>query len=88
METSANGGTSFTILGKLYGGASGNLNSAPPGGQFTPTGGQWRPKAYFYCHLEQTSSELRAISANENDIWVDNIWIQTLTLPIASSMDW
>ncbi|MBS1550473.1 MAG: hypothetical protein JST15_00205 [Bacteroidetes bacterium] len=85
VETSANGGTSFTILGKLYGGINGNLNSAPPGGQFTPAGGQWRPKIYL-LPTGTNKVKLRGRSAFGNDIWVDNVCIQTLTAAAASSM--
>ncbi|MBL8006686.1 MAG: hypothetical protein JNJ56_04095 [Ignavibacteria bacterium] len=85
IESSANGGTSFTTLGRLYGGLNGNMNTALPGGQFTPTGGQWRPKI-FLLPSGTNKVRFRARSAFGNDIWVDNLCVQTLSAPAATTM--
>lgn len=77
VETSSNSGTSFTILAKLSGGANGNMNTAPAGGQFTPNGSQWRPRI-FLLPVGANKVRLRARSGFGNDIWVDNVCVQTL----------
>lgn len=74
IETSATSGTSYTVLTRLYGGLNGNLNTAPAGGQFTPSGGQWNPKAYL-LPVGTNKIKLRAVSAFGNDIWLDNICV-------------
>lgn len=85
IERSANGGTTWINVSRLWGGAAGNMNTAPPGGQFTPTGGQWRPRIYS-LPAGTNKVRLRAVSAFGNDIWVDNICVQVLTAPVASSI--
>ncbi len=76
IETSANSGTSYTVLTRLYGGANGNMNTVPPGGQLTPTGGQWQPRIYS-LPVGTNKIKLRAISGFGNDIWLDNICLVT-----------
>lgn len=85
VETSSNSGTSYTILGKLYGGLNGNMNTAPGGGQFIPTGSQWRPRI-FLLPIGTNKVKLRARSGFGNDIWVDNVCVQTLAAPVASTI--
>ncbi len=81
IETSSNSGTSYTILQRLWGGlgaAAGPLNTVfVGGGQFTPTGGQWRPRIYS-IPAGTNKIKLRARSGFGNDIWIDNICVQTL----------
>ncbi|MEZ4689808.1 MAG: hypothetical protein R3A12_06350 [Ignavibacteria bacterium] len=50
LETSTNGGTTYTTLVRLYGNASGGtLNTAPSQtGAFTPTSAQWARKITLY----------------------------------------
>ena len=82
IETSSNSGTSYTILQRLWGGlgaAAGPLNTVfVGGGQFTPTGGQWRPRIYS-IPAGTNKIKLRAVSGFGNDIWLDNICVQTLS---------
>lgn len=89
VETSSNSGTSYTILAKLWGGLgsqAGPLNTVfTGGGEFTPTGGQWRPKIYL-LPVGTNKVKLRGRSGFGNDIWVDNICVQTLTAPVANSI--
>ena len=85
VESSINGGTTYTNRARLYGGINGNLNSAPPGGELTPTGGQWRPKIYL-LPVGTNKIRLRGVSAFGNDIWVDNVCVQTLSAPVANSI--
>lgn len=89
IETSSNAGASYTILAKLWGGlgsAAGPLNTVfVGGGQFTPTGGQWRSKIYK-LPVGTNKVKLRARSGFGNDIWVDNICVQNLATPVASSI--
>ena len=81
VETSSNSGTSYTILQRLWGGlgaAAGPLNTVfVGGGQFTPTASQWGSKIYL-LPVGTNKVRLRAVSGFGNDIWLDNICIQTL----------
>lgn len=89
IETSSNSGTSYTILQKLWGGlgaAAGPLNTVfVGGGEFTPTGGQWRPRIYS-IPVGTNKIKFRARSGFGNDIWVDNICVQTLSAPVNSTI--
>ena len=51
IETSTNGGSSYSVLVRLYGSASASgqyaLNTAPaPGSAFTPNASQWASKSW------------------------------------------
>jgi hypothetical protein len=89
IETSNNFGASYTILQRLWGGlggAAGPLNTVfTGGGQFTPTGGQWRPRIYA-IPAGTNKIKLRGRSGFGNDIWLDNICVQTLSAPVANSI--
>ncbi len=84
IETSTNGGTTFTALQKLWGGLNSNagpLNTVfTGGGQFTPTGGQWRSKFYL-LPVNTNKVRLRANSGFGNDIWLDNVCVKVLAAP-------
>lgn len=85
VESSINGGTTWTNRARLYGGASGNLNTAPAGGQFVPTGGQWAPKIYL-LPVGTNKIRLRGVSAFGNDIWIDNVCVQVLSTPLTNTI--
>lgn len=89
VESSVNGGTSYTNRARLWGGLgaqAGPLNTVfVGGGQFTPTGGQWRPKIYL-LPSGTNKVRLRAVSGFGNDIWIDNVCVQTLAAPVANSI--
>jgi hypothetical protein len=89
IETSSNSGTSYTVLQRLWGGlgaAAGPLNTVFVGGaQFTPTASQWGARIYA-IPAGTNKVKLRARSGFGNDIWLDNICIQTLTVPIANTV--
>ncbi len=89
IESSVNGGSTWSVRARLWGGLgaqAGPLNTVFTGGsEFTPTGGQWRPKAY-HLPIFTNKVRLRAVSGFGNDIWVDNVCVQALTPPVANSM--
>ncbi|HMR40942.1 MAG TPA: sialidase family protein [Ignavibacteria bacterium] len=89
IETSSNQGASYTIREKLWGGLgaqAGPLNTVfTGGGQLTPTGGQWRSRIYP-IPSGTNKIKLRARSGFGNDIWLDNICVQTLPTPINNSI--
>lgn len=84
IQTSTNGGTSYTTLTNLWGGLgaqAGPLNTVfVGGGQFTPTGGQWRPKI-FLLPVGTNKIKLRAVSGFGNNIWIDNVCVKVLPAP-------
>ncbi|MDQ3020007.1 MAG: glycoside hydrolase [Bacteroidota bacterium] len=88
IETSANGGVTYGVLAKLWGGlgaAAGPLNTVfVGGGQFTPANSQWAPKI-FLLPVGTNKVKLRGRSGSGNDIWLDNICVQTLPAPSATS---
>ncbi|HMR40151.1 MAG TPA: sialidase family protein [Ignavibacteria bacterium] len=81
IETSNNSGASYTIREKLWGGLgaqAGPLNTVfSGGGQFVPTGGQWSPRIYA-IPAGTNKIKIRGRSGFGNDIWVDNLNVQTL----------
>ena len=89
IETSNNSGASYTIRHKLWGGLgaqSGPLNTVfVGGGQLTPTGGQWSPRIYP-IPAGTNKVKIRARSGFGNDIWVDNLCVQTLPDPVANTV--
>lgn len=85
VERSVNGGTSYGIISTLVGGLNGNMNTAPAGGQFTPTGGQWRPRIYLLT-TGTNKIRLRAKSGFGNDIWIDNVCVQTLPTAVNNTV--
>lgn len=80
IETSSNSGTTYHVLQRLWGGLGANagpLNTVfVGGGQLTPTGGQWGSRLYS-IPTGTNKIKLRAVSGFGNDIWLDNICVQT-----------
>lgn len=77
IETSADGGTTWTELILLDGGNSGPLATAPgQSSSFLPTAAQWATKAYG---LPVGTNKVRftAISAYGNNLYIDNIRLGT-----------
>lgn len=89
IETSSNSGASYTTLIRLWGGlgaAAGPLNTVfTGGGQLTPTASQWRPKIYL-LPVGTNKVKLRGVSGFGNDIWLDNICVQTLPTAVSNSI--
>ena len=89
IETSSNQGASYTIRHKLWGGLgaqAGPLNSIfVGGGQLTPTGGQWSPRIYA-IPAGTNKIKIRGRSGFGNDIWVDNLCVQTLPDAVNSTV--
>jgi hypothetical protein len=72
IETSVDGGATYSILVTLYGGVSGQLVTAPPTtNYFIPTPSQWATKRYA---LPEGTNRVRfkAISAYGNNLYLDN----------------
>ncbi|MBM4157507.1 MAG: Omp28-related outer membrane protein [Ignavibacteria bacterium] len=74
---STNGGTNWTILISLNGGASGPLVTAPATGvPFVPTNTQWATKKYS-LPIGTNKVKFTAISALGNNLFLDNIKLGT-----------
>lgn len=83
VETSTDGGTTFTTLQTLNGGVSGPLVTAPPTtAVFVPTAGQWATKKYG-LPLGTNKVSFKCISAFGNNLYLDNIAIGT---PVAEDV--
>ena len=81
---STNGGTTFTQLVLLHGGASGALVTAPPQTAiFSPTCTQWK---YQRLVLPAGTNKLKfnGISAFGNDLYIDSIYVKNVILPPAT----
>ena len=74
IETSTNGGTSYSALVRLYGNAAGGtLNTAPTSTViFVPTSSQWASKSYS-LPTGTNKIKFRASSGFGNNLYVDNI---------------
>jgi hypothetical protein len=82
LETSVDGGSTYTALDRLGGGVSGPLVTAPPQtAVFAPTAGQWATKRYA-LPLGTNKIRFTAISAYGNNLFIDNIAIGTGTPPV------
>lgn len=84
IETSTNGGTSYTTLIRFYGrnNASGNnaLNTAPASGsEFTPNANQWASKK-LSLPVGTNKIKFRARSGYGNNLYLDNIQVNTFIL--------
>ncbi len=86
IETSTNGGTSYTTLQKLHGktsdviGASNSIvTTAVSSTQFTPTSGQWLTRKWS-LPVGTNKIKFRARSGFGNDLYMDNISVTTNTL--------
>lgn len=78
IETSTNGGTTWSILVTYEGGNSNPLSTAPgQSGAFVPTAAQWGTKM---LNLPAGTNRIRfkATSAFGNNLWLDNITLNDL----------
>ena len=72
IETSTNGGTTYTALVTLNGGVSGPLVTAPPTtAVFVPSSSQWATKRYA-LPLGTNRVRFKAVSAYGNYLYLDN----------------
>lgn len=88
VESSANSGSSYTVLATLigFGNGTGELTTAPPTiSSFTPTSSQWASKIYA-LPVGTNKIRLRAKSGWGNNLYLDNICVQTLAAPVANSI--
>jgi hypothetical protein len=88
LEISSNFGASYSVLKTLLGkyDGSGELNSAPPAiSAFSPINSQWRSKIYL-LPVGTNKIRLKAQSGYGNNLYLDNICIQTLSLPLANTI--
>lgn len=77
IETSTDGGTTWTTLVTLNGGTSGQLVTAPAQtAAFTPTATQWQTLK-FALAVGVNKIRFKAVSAYGNNLYVDNIRIGT-----------
>ena len=76
IETSSNGGSSFSTLVRLYGntGATGiyALNTVTSGGNFVPTSGQWLKKRWG-LPVGTNKIKFRAVSGFGDNLYLDSI---------------
>jgi len=88
VESSVNGGVSYTTLAVLLGKfpSGGELNTAPATtNAFVPTSSQWAPKIYS-LPVGTNRVRLRAESGFGNNLYIDNICVQALPNPVANSL--
>ena len=88
VESSTNGGVTFTKLAGLAGvyPSGGELNTAPSTfSAFTPTASQWRPKIYS-LPVGTNKVRLRARSGFGNNLYIDNVCIKQLPASTPSSV--
>lgn len=88
VESSTNFGASFTILATLLGKSdgSGELNTAPAtSSSFTPVASQWRPKIYS-LPTGTNKIRLKAKSGYGNNLYIDNVCIQSLPAQTTSTV--
>jgi hypothetical protein len=88
IETSSDFGLTYSSLVVLLGKYDGNgeLNTAPPNlNPFTPDGSEWKPKI-FSLPVGTNKIRLTAKSGYGNNLYLDNICVQTLASPVAGSI--
>ena len=88
IESSTNGGNTFTNVARLWGDESGTapLNTVPRISNFSPASGdQWRP-TIFSLPAGTTKIRFKAVSGFGNNLYLDNICLQSLASPVASSI--
>ncbi len=79
VYTSTNGGTTWTLLISLSGGASGPLaTSSPTEHLFVPTSSQWATKTYS-LPTGTNKIKFEGVTAYGNNLYLDNIKIGTRT---------
>ena len=72
IETSSNGGNTYTTLVTLNGGVSGPLVTAPPTtSMFVPTASQWATKHYA-LPVGTNKIRFKAVAAYGNNLYLDN----------------
>ncbi len=87
VECSMDGGLTYTSVASYYGSLSGGtLNTAPAtNSSFEPTPSQWASKMCGILPLTN-KVQIRAVSGNGNNIFIDNVKFQILNLPVAGSL--
>jgi hypothetical protein len=88
IETSVNGGTTYTNLARMWGNENGGapLNTVPRINDFLPSsGGDWRPNV-FAIPTGTNKIRFKAVSGFGNNLYLDNICLQTLATPVSSSI--
>ena len=87
VEYSFDAGLTFNLAGALYGSYfGGSLNTAPPtSSSFIPTSSQWASKMFPVPSLTNMI-RLTGVSGNGNNIYVDNINLQVLNLPVGGNI--
>ena len=88
VEVSNNSGNSYTALATLTGryDGTGELNTAPPQGvSYTPGNSEWRPKIYL-LPVGTNKIRLKAKSGYGNNLYLDNICVQSLPTAIESNI--
>ena len=88
IEVSSNGGTTYSNLSRMWGDntGNGNLNTVGIINNFLPSaGGQWRPNI-FALPAGTNRIRLKAVSGFGNNLYLDNICLQNLATPVASSI--
>ncbi|HRB01247.1 MAG TPA: sialidase family protein [Ignavibacteria bacterium] len=88
VESSTNFGSSYTVLATLTGNGdgTGELTTAPPTtSAFTPTSSQWASKIYA-LPVGTNKIRLRAKSGFGNNLYVDNICVQSLPTAVINSV--
>ncbi|MBK6876839.1 MAG: hypothetical protein IPG99_10420 [Ignavibacteria bacterium] len=88
VETSLDFGATWTTLQTLIGNfaGTGELNSAPPTTiAFTPVASQWRPKIYL-LPTGTNKVRMKAKSGFGNNLYLDNICVQSLATPTQSNI--
>lgn len=88
IERSFDGGVSYFLVKRMIGriNQGGDLNTTPDSPtNFSPANNQWRPKIFI---LPSGTKKIRfkARSGFGNNIWIDNICVQTLSAPVANSI--
>ncbi len=88
VEVSNNSGNTYTALANLIGrfDGTGELNTAPPQlNSFVPENSEWRPKIYE-LPVGTNKIRLKAKSGYGNDLYLDNICVQTLPAAIENNI--
>jgi len=85
VMTSSDGGTTYTELALLHGGASGELVTAPPTTDiFSPTCTQWKYQR-FLLPAGTNKLQFNGISAFGNQLYIDSICISSEVIGILSN---
>lgn len=79
IQTSTNGGTTWTSLVTLNGGVSGELVTAPPQtSAFTPSSNQWKWQV-LALPANTNAVQFNAITAFGNNLYIDSICVRDIT---------